>query len=708
MTPFVPTVPWGRRLYSCGVALLALLLAAAGLSAQTRRTEEAAPAKPAPVLTRQQALEQFRKLSAAERLQRVQKVAKDKQAFVPATRGNLAFTVTERGQIEAADAVDVICRVKARAQGSILATTVVSVIDDGTFVKQGDTLVTLDDSALKDQLVTQTISIELAAAAKVAAEENLTLVRKLNQLDVRTAEIALKEVALALKKVDGKNADEKELLTLKVELAKLALEVTQLQAKSKEATAAAQAIAKAAVVRQEEGRKKELLAEMRACVLKAPCAGLAVYYIPEQARWGVGSRQSIVARGEPVGEGQKLLQICGLKRYVVNTKVHEALVSRVRVGQTAVVRVDAFSDRPLRGHVSSVAHVASAESFLSADVKVFSVQIALDQTIPGLRPGANGEVRITIEEHKNVLSVPRQSVLRSGRAMLCYVKVDNSVEERAVTIGLHNDFLTAIKEGLKEGELVLRDPRAVASLSARPPAKVPMGGSGQAPGHRETQVLVRSVRADRSAAGRTRIETYGLTYKDLERIKRLPNVAAVVPVRSFPLGVKCRERSHKGQVIATVPSYRDVSGVQVETGRFLDDEDESRMRNVAVLGADAAERLFPDEDAVGKVVRLDRSVFVVIGVLREQGWPTDAQAAAVVNRGVFLPLRTCRSRFGKMIVSRNAGSWSAEAVALHEILVAARTPREVPLLVENLTTLLEESHPRKDWNIRSVAAGPQR
>ena len=53
---------------------------------------------------------------------------------------------------------------------------------------------------------------------------------------------------------------------------------------------------------------------------------MVVYYVPEQARFGGGSQQSIVAQGEPVREGQKLMQIPDLKHMLVNTKVHEALV----------------------------------------------------------------------------------------------------------------------------------------------------------------------------------------------------------------------------------------------------------------------------------------------------------------------------------------------------------------------------------------------
>src|SRR5262249_9351204 len=149
------------------------------------------------------------------------------------------------------------------------------------------------------------------------------------------------------------------------------------------------------------------------------------------ARWGVGARQSVVARGEPVSEGQKLLHICDLKRFTINTRVHEALISRVHVGQPAAVRLDIRPDRLLQGRVQSVANVAAPETFLSADVKVFPVQVELTQTLPGLRPGISGEVRITVGERRQGLAVPLEAVVRSGRETFCFVKSDKGVEERA-------------------------------------------------------------------------------------------------------------------------------------------------------------------------------------------------------------------------------------------------------------------------------------
>src|SRR5207302_10125297 len=115
---------------------------------------------------------------------------------------------------------------------------------------------------------------------------------------------------------------------------------------------------KKSIYEQEAARLKDLEDEIKKCIITAPQDGLVVYYVSEQTRGGFGSQQSIIAQGEPVREGQKLMRIPDLTRMMVKTRVHEDQVSLVREGQPAIVRVDSFSEQKLHGHIKSVATVA--------------------------------------------------------------------------------------------------------------------------------------------------------------------------------------------------------------------------------------------------------------------------------------------------------------------------------------------------------------
>src|SRR5262249_51908842 len=185
-----------------------------------------------------------------------------------------------------------------------------------------------------------------------------------------------------------------------------------------------------------ESRSKDIVEQIQKCKVWAPRTGIVVYYIPEQARWGVGSRQSIVAQGEQVGEGQKMMQIPDLDNMLVITKVHEALASRVHRGQRAQIKVESFPDRALRGRVDSVATIAAAGDFLASDVKSYTTKVAVEKGVEGLKPGMSAEVTITIGDAlKDVLTVPIEAVIGSaemGKTRKVFVMVGNDPQERDV------------------------------------------------------------------------------------------------------------------------------------------------------------------------------------------------------------------------------------------------------------------------------------
>jgi len=307
-------------------------------------------------------------------------------------------------------------------------------------------------------------------------------------------------------------------LTGKIEEARRALDRVAAQARAKEVQADADRKAKKSIYEQELVRYAEIEEEIRKCIIYAPQSGLVVYYIPEQSRFGSGSQQSIVAQGEPVREGQKLMRIPDLDKMVVNTRVHEAMISRVRGevwqktgfsdaigaaqlflptpvgklagrtffqmsredlieeykeaeqrkvadGQFAHVRVDAYPDRNLLGEVKSVATVASQQDWLSADVKVYQTLVTINEAVPGLKPGMSAEVTIyTDDASENCLTVPVPAILGSvdmGNKRRVYVLTDNGPEPREVVVGLSNDKMAEIVSGLNEGDLVIVNPRVL-------------------------------------------------------------------------------------------------------------------------------------------------------------------------------------------------------------------------------------------------------
>ena len=398
-------------------------------------------------------LNRLRALDPAERLKLVAKLAGANDPFTATKRGDLTAVIVERGTVEPVDYADLACKLKARGKANAPAATIKWVIDDGQMVKKGDRLLVLDDTALHDQVRAAGAKVKEADDAVELAAENVRLVQKVSALDLKLAEIDLKLAEIELKEVPA--GKPKEAPELKVERARVTLERAGVLAKAQLAQAEAEKRARTAARELEAERQKGAEDELKQCTLVAPLDGLVVYHVPEAGRFGGGV--SPVAAGEAVREGQKLVQVVGLKQFALSTKVHEAIVATVRVGQAVQVRMDAFPDKLLRGKVAQVATVASQTDWMLADVKVYPVTITIEDPPAGLKPHMTGECRIATGEHKGVLLVPRTAVVGTGKDPVCFVKSGQELQERKVVAGAGDATAVEIKEGLKEGDIVVAD-----------------------------------------------------------------------------------------------------------------------------------------------------------------------------------------------------------------------------------------------------------
>ena len=110
-----------------------------------------------------------------------------------------------------------------RDGGRVFDAAIEWVIDDGTFVKQGQRLIEMDGSAVKEQLKTQRMMIEQKIADRILAEEDLKITRLMNETDLRVAEVDLQVRELDLQNVPANDTYQKQIQGAKVELARMTL-----------------------------------------------------------------------------------------------------------------------------------------------------------------------------------------------------------------------------------------------------------------------------------------------------------------------------------------------------------------------------------------------------------------------------------------------------------------------------------------------------
>ena len=220
-----------------------------------------------------------------------------------------------------------------------------------------------------------------------------------------------------------------------------------------------------------------------------------------------------------------------------------------------------------------------------------------------------------------------------------------------------------------------------------------------------TNVILRSVKPSdeaQAASGRPAplILSYGLKYADLERIvATIPTIKRVLPVREIRKQIRYAERAFDGRVVGTTHEYAEFNHVKVARGRFLDRSDDTLYRNCAVLAHATAEALFPFQDPIGEMVALGSGAYKIVGVTGERSGTAASGgsfAGQDYNRDVYIPLNTCRLRFGERIIDFRSGRFSAEETELTQLTIQVQSTDEVPATAKVLTATYEPYHPEKD------------
>ncbi|HEY1895274.1 MAG TPA: ABC transporter permease [Terracidiphilus sp.] len=141
-----------------------------------------------------------------------------------------------------------------------------------------------------------------------------------------------------------------------------------------------------------------------------------------------------------------------------------------------------------------------------------------------------------------------------------------------------------------------------------------------------------------------------LTYEDALAMRKLPFVTAVDPeltYQNFQTGlgaVSVKAGTHKIQntiLNGSTTQVKEVTDLEFLSGRMWTESEEEHSANVAVLGHDAAEDLFPDESPIGKDINVEGHVLTVIGVLDVQPQPFGSGRNTQDNSAYF-PLSTFR------------------------------------------------------------------
>jgi len=151
--------------------------------------------------------------------------------------------------------------------------------------------------------------------------------------------------------------------------------------------------------------------------------------------------------GEIVDSDDVLFWVGEPKPLWIIAEVDEEDIARVRVGQRALIKADAFPDRVLDGTVDTITPKGDPIN------KSFRVRVVLPDDTP-LLIGMTTEINIVIETVDDALLVPADSVI-AGQVLTV---VEGRVRARAVETGIASPAMVQITAGLDDAERIVVAP----------------------------------------------------------------------------------------------------------------------------------------------------------------------------------------------------------------------------------------------------------
>jgi putative ABC transport system permease protein len=161
--------------------------------------------------------------------------------------------------------------------------------------------------------------------------------------------------------------------------------------------------------------------------------------------------------------------------------------------------------------------------------------------------------------------------------------------------------------------------------------------------------------------------------------QQVDSVAAVAPVVRGQAQMAVEGANWNSRIEGSTPDYLAARDLSVAEGRMFDDREARQGRKVLLLGKTVVTQLFPNQDPIGKRVRVGAVPFEVIGVLAEKG-----QSGLQDQDDMVLgPLQAVRSRvLGRRIKGQ----------AVQTIYVKAKSAEDMDRVQEDVTNLVRERH----------------
>ena len=362
--------------------------------------------------------------------------------------GTFQVDLYEEGQIEAFSSININAPNISWRFGNL---KIAELVEDGTQVKAGDTVCVFDPSEVnkailesEDRLIVSRAEMEKMMAQHQLDMENL-------QAEYRTSEITFEITRMQLESAAHESDIKRREIELNLEKAGIALERAKEQIENRRRIQQEEQKQMQLSIDEDEARLKEAHETLDKLSMVSPSDGIAII----SHNWSTQNKYQI---GDQMWPNNTLMQLPNLSKLKTKININEVDISYITRDLRVEVKPDAFSDSTFTGRVIHVANLAVNKDN-NSNIKVFPVEILLDQTNKNLLPGLTVSCRVVIDEIEDVQYIPLEALHTEGNIKYVYRRKGGEYERVEVQTGLTNSDYVIITEGLKRNDHVaLIDP----------------------------------------------------------------------------------------------------------------------------------------------------------------------------------------------------------------------------------------------------------
>jgi multidrug efflux pump subunit AcrA (membrane-fusion protein) len=366
--------------------------------------------------------------------------------FADVEEGDFLVEVVATGELKAKNSIKIRGPQGMRNAG-IWNTTIKDLVPEGTNVKKGQFVASLD----KTELATRITDIQTEIEKFYTQLEQAQIDTAIQMKDVRD-QIANLQFSMAQEELEiEKNKYEPQMV---IEQSELRLKNSQrnlAQLENKTDLLRIQSMAKVREIetniKQQKNKLRQLMDLSEEFTIKAPEDGMVIYETERSGKKGPGSQ---ISGWNPVVAELPDLTVMNSIAYV-----NEVDISKIKKGQLVGVMVDAFPEKSFNGRITSVANIG--QQLRNQEAKVFEIVIEIQEKDEVLRPAMTTSNTIKIYEYKNVVNIPLEGFLSDS---LDYVikRSGGKLIRQEVASGPTNANNIIILHGVEKGDQICISP----------------------------------------------------------------------------------------------------------------------------------------------------------------------------------------------------------------------------------------------------------